>query len=331
MLDEVAPQRAKGSAVETLLYLKRMPVLGSLPTPELTHLAEVVRERFVSKGTVLLRDGEPTAAAYAVVDGTLHVSRGGRDIGHTRAGGVVGGYTILSRDPRGIGAVAETDAMVLELGADALHEIFEEHFGILHHVLRHVCSRLIDTLLKHPIVWTVVPSSTTAAPDGELDLVQRIFFIRQSAPFRRASINALAELSRGFSEARYEAGATLWKAGEPSGWVALLVSGQATFTTTTGTVLPAGPGTPLGALESNAERPRFYDLVADTPLVVLHGQVQTLVDVFEDNTDMAMDYMAVMARWLMDGLERASQGEAALARIHGCDAPGEDPHGHTHA
>ena len=38
----------------------------------------------------------------------------------------------------------------------------------------------------------------------------------------------LAELSRGFTEVRPEPGTTLWKAGDPAGFVSLLVSGEVT-------------------------------------------------------------------------------------------------------
>jgi CRP-like cAMP-binding protein len=158
------------------------------------------------------------------------------------------------------------------------------------------------------------------AQHRELDLVERIFFMRTSAVFRSASINALAELSRAMTEVRAEPGTTLWNAGDHAGWVSLIVSGEVTCTTPGGLPQRLGPGTPLGSLEATAERPRWYSAVAHTQVTALNGPISGLVDVFEDNFAMAMDYTALMARWLMDTFESLQYGDAALARLYGCEA-----------
>ena len=66
----------------------------------------------------------------------------------------------------------------------------------------------------------------------------------------------------------------------------------------------AGPGFPLGALEAVAEAPRWYEAVAETRTLGLQGPVETLVDVFEDNFDLARHYLAGMAQGLIRILER---------------------------
>jgi CRP-like cAMP-binding protein len=323
MLDEgrAAEPRA-GSQVERILYLKQLPVIGNLPSADLTLVADRMRERFFRKGEEVLREGEPTRAFYAVTDGTLHVSRGGTTIGHTRAGGVVGGFAILGRDPRGLGVRAEVDTLALEVEAEAVLDILEDNFGIMHHVLREIARQLIDVIARQPNPWAHIPLSSDPgmARPRELDLVERIFFMRTSSPFRKASINALAELSRGMTEVRAEPGTTLWSAGDPANWVSLLVSGDVTCTAPGGLPQQLGPGTPLGSLEATAERPRWYTAVARTQVTALNGPIAGLVDVFEDNFGMAMDYTALMARWLMDTFESLSYGDVALARLYGCEA-----------
>ena len=155
---------------------------------------------------------------------------------------------------------------------------------------------------------------------GELDLVERIFFIRQGPIFGRASINALAEVSRAMSEVQFEAGTPLWSDGDPSGWLLLLVDG--TIRCTLGREsFRFGPGMPPGGLESLAEWPRWYTAVTETPVRALHGHMETLLDVFEDNFEMASDYLAVVCKGLLDALERLAEpdDEAELQRLYGCD------------
>jgi len=310
-----------GGQVERILHLKQLPVIGTLPSADLALVAERMRERFFKKGDWLLREGEPARAFYAVLDGTLHVSRQGDTIGHTRAGGVVGGFAIIGRDERGLSVRAEADTLVLEVEADAVFDILEDNFGIMHHVLRDIARQLICIIARQPNPWGHIPMPPDPgmARPRELDLVERIFFMRKSSPFRRASINALAELSRGFTEVRPEPGTTLWKAGDPSNFVSLIVSGEVTCTTPGGVAQHLGPGTPLGSIEATAEVPRWYTAVTRTPVTALNGPIAGLIDVFEDNYGMAMDYTALMARWLMDTFESLKYGDIALARLYGCE------------
>jgi hypothetical protein len=60
----------------------------------------------------------------------------------------------------------------------------------------------------------------------------------------------------------------------------------------------------LGVLEGLAGRAHFFEAVTRTRVVVLQGHVEALLDVFEDNPEMAGDYLAVMSRWLLRAPER---------------------------
>jgi hypothetical protein len=59
----------------------------------------------------------------------------------------------------------------------------------------------------------------------------------------------------------------------------------------------------VGAVEATADRPRFYDAVTETEVVALQGSNEALIDVFEDNFEMAMDYLAVLARFMLRVIE----------------------------
>lgn len=309
-------------AVERILSLKRIPILAGLATEQLAVVGEHGRERLFAKGSVLLREGEPIPALYAVLDGRVHLERNGRVLGHVTSGGFVGGPGMFARDPQGLSATAEADTLCLELEADAALEIFEDHFPILHHVLREVCRWLLDLTARLPphLYRDIFPAAEASyVPAGDLDLVERLLYLRKVSPFVQSSISALAELSRGMAEVVLPPGTRLWEEGETSGTVIMVVSGtvacaarggEATFT--------AGPGAPLGAVESMAERPRWYTATTGTRVTALQGSIEGLIDVFEDNFDMAMDYLAVMARAQIRLLEmRVSESGKALERFYG--------------
>jgi CRP-like cAMP-binding protein len=309
----MSPDRP-GYDIERILHLRRAPSLGSLPFHDLAIVAEPAKERFFPAGKLLLRDGEPISALYFVVEGRVRVTRGDRFFGVLGPGAGIGTIGILARDPQGMRVEAETDAVVLELDSDAFLELLEDHFSILRHVLREFCLDSID-------IWGRVPESplVPSAPNEAarsarpLDFVERILLLRQGA-FASSSVNALSELSRGLTELRFEAGTVLWTEGEPSGTILLGVDGVVRCSSARrGFAFRSGSAQAVGALEALAEAPHWYDAVAETPFVALSGHVDGLLDVFEDNFEMALDFLGMISRWRMRLLDRlAAQGEDPL-------------------
>jgi len=310
------PERGQFVApLQRLLYLKRLPTLSTLPAAELSAIAEQAQERFFPAGSVLLREGEPVGAVYFVVEGALAVHRRGRLVGRLGPGVGVGGVGLFARDPEGARVTAEADTFALELDADTVLEVLEDRFPILHHILRDTSRQLIDLIVRHGLdpVRGFPDCDFNVDPSAELDLVERIFFLRRTVPFQRASINALAELSRSMAQVRFEPGVTLWREGETGPGIYLVLCGRVRAASEArGLLFHPGSGFPLGALEAVAEEPRWYDAVTETRVVALQGSAEILVDVFEDNFEMAMDYLAVVAQGMLEILEAtAGEGDAA--------------------
>jgi CRP-like cAMP-binding protein len=324
MLDEgrlLGPEHRSSGRVERVLYLKRLPVLSMLTGPQLALVADQMEERFFAKGTALLREGEAAGALYFPIEGRVHLSSRGRVLGHAGPGLAVGPFHVLARDERGLGAVAETDTLALELTADTMTDLFEDNFAILHHVIREVSRQIVEQVIKVPSVVSVLwkPSEAAAPPARELDLIERIFFLRTSPVFTRPSISALAQLARGLTEVRMPAGTKLWQEGEPPGWASLIVSGSVRCTSSRGHDFTVGSGGTVGTSDAIAALPRWITVVTETPVVALQTNMQYLIDVFEDNFGMAMDYLAVQSRWLLEILDRSLATRERLERVYGCE------------
>jgi CRP-like cAMP-binding protein len=312
--------------VERVLLLKKTPPLDTLPSPLLAIVAEYARERFVPAGTVLLKPGEPVGAIYFVADGRVRVRTHGREFLMASRGNGVGGLGLLGRTDEGVEAVVETDALLLALEADTVNELFEENFAIFHHILRGLCRQLVQLRIAMPDVALSVapPLVHVAAGDRELDFVERIFFLRRLAPFAASSINALAELARGLNQMRFDAGVTLWSEGDPARAIFLILSGRVACHSSRGPGILAGPGVPLGELESMGELPRWHHAVTETPVVALATDVEMLLDVFEDNLGMGLDYLALVAAWISRTLARVPNSEIGQ-QYFGLTPPAEPP------
>jgi hypothetical protein len=74
-----------------------------------------------------------------------------------------------------------------------------------------------------------------------------------------------------------------------------------------------------------AETARWYDAVTETRVVALQGNAEALIDVFEDNFDMAMDYLAVMSRAQIRLLDmKVMESGRAIERFYGSSESEEE-------
>ena len=284
--------------LERMLHLKRVPMLSGLPSSEIAVIADAASERFFPGGALVFREGEPVGSVHFVVQGALATNRRGVRLGRAGPGMGVGGLAVFSGDPLGSEVAAEEDSLTLELDRDAVAEVLEDRYPILQHILREMSRRAIDLLTRFKLDPSagMAESPVDVPQDGDIDLVSRIFFLRRMSVFRRSSITALAEMAREMAQVRFESGTVLWHEGEPSPAIFLLRSGRVRAAGSSGVAFRPGPGFPLGALEALGEVPRFYDAVAETPVVALQGHMGVVVDAFEDNFGMAMEYLAVLAQ-----------------------------------
>lgn len=315
------------AGLERLLHLRRVPLIGSLGPAELAIIGDYARERFFPQGHLALRAGQPVDAVHIVIEGMLGIGRRAKYLGPALPGSGVGGLGLVARDTTGIDAVAEEDTLTLELDGDAVLEMLEDHFSILRHMLRETCRLLIGSWRQYPHDIKSIPSGPAALTPTEkdLDLIDRIVFFRQTPHFARGSLNALAELSRGLVEMHIEEGTVLWREGElgQAGQTSLLVvSGEIHCRSPkSGVDFRVRPGGAAGILDAMAGVPRWHDAVAASRVVAMGGDIEGLFDVFEDNFEMAADYLAVVSRWLLDLLERVDDAAALRRFFGGGDVP----------
>jgi CRP-like cAMP-binding protein len=284
--------------VQRVLYLGSLPLFGSLPSAELALLAEYAHERSVPAGTLLLGPGEVVGSFYVVVDGKLSLARYGRQLpaaGPREAVGVLG---LLAGTDEGIEARAASPCVLLEIEGDALRDVFEEHFAILDHVIGATAQLVIEARRQLGPTAGYPPVRTTLSARGrrDLDLVERILFLRGTQPFGHASIRSLAELAKTATEVRIAPREVIWRAGEPSRDLYVIAGG--TVACHAGPPVQKhgfGPGDVIGMLDSLAGTPRWYGVEADTDVVALRIDVESLEDVLEDDVEMALEILSGFA------------------------------------
>jgi CRP-like cAMP-binding protein len=288
------------SIFEKILHLRRRQksrVSSAVSAGQLSVVADEMRDRSFKAGSVLLREGEAPVAAYSLVRGRVRLSRRGHVLGEVGPGAAVGIGGIFSRDALGLGAVATTDVLALELERDTLVDLFEDFFPLLLDAIKESSRRHLELIRRMKQVPNQLPAihPQPFLVDG-LDFVERLLLLKTpGGPFERSSVDALAEVAQRARYRAIEPGTTLWREGERAGAACLIVRGTIACASSRddGPVrFRAESGTAIGAIEAIAGQPRWHDAVAETHVDVLEHDIDDVFDVFEDNVEMAMDFLA---------------------------------------
>lgn len=295
---------------ERLIRLKGVPTLGSLPPSALAQLAATLRPVAFRRGEILLREDEPPSSFFLISSGTVTLRRKGKRIGTVRGPGGVGFLSFLARNAGGTSAVAENFVEALELQADAMEEIFEDHFPVLLGTIRFVAQRLIEENKVTPPPPFVPPvvSFDALIGDSELGIVERIFLLRRMRAFSEANVNSLATMAQKMVELRPAAGDVLWKAGERAEHSFFVVKGMLDLTWNEGKfVQQIGPGYVAGGAEALVALPRWNTLVAAEPAIVLRGARDAMIDLFEEDHELGMKFLSMLATLLVTMWDRKAE------------------------
>jgi CRP-like cAMP-binding protein len=306
---------------ERILRLRSVPTLRTLPASEIAQLAASLRTVTFKKGDVLLREDEPPRSFYLITTGTVTLHRKGKRIGTVRGPGGVGFLAYLARQAGGTSAIAESFVEALEVSGDAMDEVLEDHFAVLLGHVRWVAERLIaenKVSEPPPYVPPTVPFDKLIG-DRELGIVERIFLLRRMNAFNEANVNSLSTLVRKMVELRLPAGAVLWREGDLAEHSYFIVKGKLSLRWGNGKyVQHLGPGYVVGGAESLVGLSRWNELVTDEPVVALRGTREGLIDLFEDDHELALRFLSRLATFLVNIWDR--KAEEGITSVGGAES-----------
>jgi CRP/FNR family cyclic AMP-dependent transcriptional regulator len=135
-------------------FLAKTSFFGGLAgTPVFDRVADMLREREVKKGEVVLREGETGTSMYIVLSGTLFATRRCEDGTEVRMllfrpGDFVGVTTLIEMEPRPFTIIAEKDAKLLELDSKDLYQLYRQDQKAYILVLQNINRELVRRLRK---------------------------------------------------------------------------------------------------------------------------------------------------------------------------------------
>ncbi len=294
------------SYMDRLLVLRTFAQFDQLPPEQLSATAAYTRPCFFPAGTEIHAEGQPVTELYYIIRGRVEMRRNGKAVYETAERSVVGGLAALSESGNSQQSVAleDTTALVIS-GADQL-QLFAENFGTLVMVLGRVAYGVLEARMNAgPGAGFASDIEHVPQPAGELTVVDKLVSIERSFAFASARLEAMMELAEHARERRAPAGTVLWRQGErASSWllvVAGVVAGQREAQS-----FRLGPASVAGGLETLALAPRWYNASAETDIMALEMSHDHVLDVLEDNVDMAIGLLRALGTELLAMRDRTA-------------------------
>lgn len=286
--------------VERMLALRSFPAWHDLSPPELATLSAIARPARVDAGATLVAAEDEVDSIFLVVRGGLASRHGGAELGRFGPGDSVGGLAAFGGESAGYEVVALEDAVLLAFRVVELEELFEDRFSILARVLRELARQTI--VLRQGLETAGFPAEASpgeACPARSLDLVQRMVYLRRSLAMQRTSVDSVAVLAKTAEELRLAPGDVLWRTGDPSTSIVVIVCGRLRGTTPEGRRFELGAGDLAGSLDATAEVPRWYDCEVVDGLVALRLPRDIALDVWEDHPELPLELLAAFSRQVL--------------------------------
>jgi CRP-like cAMP-binding protein len=286
------------ASLERILAFKSAPDLAGLAARELATLAEAAAPERCRAGEPPWEERE-SARLHLVVEGRVRVTRCDGEVRDHGAHSLLGAPEVLAGDTAPP-AVAVEDTLLFSIERGALLDILEDDFATALAVLRHLGRESLAVRRRLGEISRPVPG-TIAAPDPSrcLELGERIALLRSTPPFPGVRVHTLGQIALDMRPVTLVAGERAWRRGDRADWTGIVLTGELTpgprLRTRT-----VGPGALLGMEEAFAGERRWYAAVARGPTLLLRLDVASLIDVLEDDPDMAVEVLTVLARDLLE-------------------------------
>ncbi len=303
--------------IEHLLALKAVPPFSALPPDDLALLVERAKPRTLDAGDVLVADGVPITSIHLVLAGRLEEQRAGRRWADREPYELVGGVDALAYAGEHLVVRATEPTQTLELDRDDLLEVCQDRFGVLATVAAGVAAMAIAARRRlGPTAGfgVALPGIPTSVGSRERSgLAETVARLRAIAPLEATPIHTLAHAAAAGEVVVLEAGRKLWRAGDPSDHLLLVLSGTLQCTAEDGRQRFAiGADEVAGVLDALALAPRWYAATVGSRVTGIRMETAALMDVLEDDPDTAVSALIRFACGTAELVDRAAHEAAPV-------------------
>ncbi|QHW31822.1 cyclic nucleotide-binding domain-containing protein [Paenibacillus rhizovicinus] len=130
------------SLLRRVLILQKIDLFAHLTQADIVRLAQMVDEVEYVPGEAICRVGDYGDMLYGIIEGTVHVHRGGETIAHLSEGDCFGEMAIIDSGPRSADCTATEPTVLLQLHRDQVFSLCFQNMDVLRSMLQVMGDRL---------------------------------------------------------------------------------------------------------------------------------------------------------------------------------------------
>jgi len=134
------------STLEKTILLKTVNLFQTIPTEELSKVAQITDEEQFNANVPLFVEGDYGDSLYIILDGDVKIHKGDRHIASLGKGACLGEMALLDQEPRSADATMETDATLLKITQEDFYEIMSSNIEIMQGIVKLLTGRLRDAI-----------------------------------------------------------------------------------------------------------------------------------------------------------------------------------------
>lgn len=139
-------ENAMYSTLEKTILLKTVNLFQTIPTEDLSKVAQIAEEEQFGANIPLFAEGDYGDSLYIVVDGDVKIHKGDRHIASLGKGACLGEMALLDQEPRSADVTMETDATLLKITQEDFYEIMSSNMEIMQGIVKLLTGRLRDAI-----------------------------------------------------------------------------------------------------------------------------------------------------------------------------------------
>jgi CRP-like cAMP-binding protein len=136
--------QAVPSADPKLALIASVPLFAELNKREIEFLGRLMDEVDIADGKVLTREGARGGEFFLVLEGSIRIERGGKEINRLGPGDFLGEIALIDQGPRTATATADGPARVMVLTSSAFASMLGQNAGVETKILRVLARRVRD-------------------------------------------------------------------------------------------------------------------------------------------------------------------------------------------
>jgi len=129
--------------IEKVIFLQAIPEFAEIPTEQLGHIASITKEVELEPGITLIRQDEPAAALYLILQGKVRLDRDGKEIMIAGEKGVIGTWSLFDREQPNIAtAVTLEPTQFLKIDREEFFEVVADYVEIAQGIFKSLAGRI---------------------------------------------------------------------------------------------------------------------------------------------------------------------------------------------